>query len=42
MLRTLLIVSFLVLAMIAPVWIPVRAAKVLAPRASAARLHEDG
>ena len=41
MLRTLLIVSFLVLAVIAPVWIPVPAAKVLAPRPSATRLEED-
>ena len=41
MLRTVLIVSFLVLAVLAPVWIPVPAAKVLAPRPSAARLKED-
>jgi hypothetical protein len=41
MLRTLLIVSFLVLAVIAPVWIPVPAAKVLASRPSATRLDED-
>ena len=42
MLRTLLIVSFLLLAMIAPVWIPVRAIKVLAARPVATRLKEDG
>jgi hypothetical protein len=41
MLRTLLVVSFLVLAVIAPVWIPVPAAKVLAPRPAATRLKED-
>jgi hypothetical protein len=41
MLRTLLIVAFLVLAVIVPVWIPVPAAKVLAPRPSATRLDED-
>jgi hypothetical protein len=40
MLRTLLIVSFLVLAVIAPVWIPVPAARVLAPRPSATRLDD--
>jgi hypothetical protein len=42
MLRTLLIVSFLLLATIAPVWIPVRAIKVLAARPVATRLKEDG
>ena len=42
MLRTLLIVSFLLLAMIAPVWIPVRAIKVLAARPVATRMKEDG
>jgi hypothetical protein len=41
MLRKLLILSFLVLAVIAPVWIPVPAAKVLAPRPSATRLEDD-
>jgi hypothetical protein len=41
MLRTLLIVGFLVLAMIAPVWIPVLAVKALAPRPTATRLDED-
>jgi hypothetical protein len=41
MLRTLLIVSFLVLALIAPVWIPVPSARVLAHRPSATRLDED-
>jgi hypothetical protein len=41
MLRTLLIVSFLVLALIAPVWIPVGAVRVLAPRPAATRLEED-
>ena len=40
MLRTLLIVSFLVLALIAPVWIPVPATKVLASRPCATR-RED-
>jgi hypothetical protein len=37
MLRTLLIISFLLLALIAPVWLPVPAAKVPAPRPSATR-----
>ena len=41
MLRTLLIVSFLVLALIAPVWIPVPVTKVLVPRPVATRLDED-
>jgi hypothetical protein len=41
MLRTVLVVSFLVLAVIAPVWIPVRVAKALAPRPAATRLKED-
>jgi hypothetical protein len=41
MLRTLLIVSFLVLAVVAPVWIPVPAAKVVATRPAATRLKED-
>jgi hypothetical protein len=41
MLRTLLIVLFLVLALIAPVWIPVPAARVLVPRPVATRLDED-
>jgi hypothetical protein len=41
MLRTLLIVAFLALALIAPVWIPVPSAKVLAPRPAATRLEED-
>jgi hypothetical protein len=41
MLRTVLIVSFLVLAVIAPVWIPVPAATVFAPRPVATRLDED-
>jgi hypothetical protein len=41
MLRTLMIVLFIVLAVIAPVWIPVRAARLSAPRPSAARLDED-
>jgi hypothetical protein len=41
MLRTLLIVFFLVLAVIAPVWIPVRAAKLWAPRPAATRRKED-
>jgi hypothetical protein len=42
MLRTLFIISFLLLAMIAPVWIPVRAIKVLTARPAATRLKEDG
>ena len=37
MLRTALIVSFLVLAIIAPVWIPVPIAKVLANRPAPTR-----
>jgi hypothetical protein len=41
MLRTLLIVSFLLLAVIAPVWAPLPAGKVLAPRPSATRRDED-
>ena len=41
MLRTVLIVSFLVLAVLAPVWIPVPAAKVSASRPVATRLDED-
>jgi hypothetical protein len=41
MLRTLLILSFLVLAVIAPVWIPVPAAKVLTPRPCATRLEDE-
>jgi hypothetical protein len=41
MLRTVLIVWFLVLAVIAPVWIPVAAVKALTPRPSATRLDED-
>lgn len=41
MLRTLLIVLFLVLALIAPVWIPVRSAKGLAARPTATRLEDD-
>jgi hypothetical protein len=42
MFRTLWIVSFLLLAMIAPVWIPVRSMKLLAVRPVATRLKEDG
>jgi hypothetical protein len=41
MLRTSLIVLFLLLALIAPVWIPVSAIKVLTHRPAAARLEED-
>jgi hypothetical protein len=41
MLRTFLIVLFLILAMIAPVWIPVPAGRVLAPRPVASRVEED-
>jgi hypothetical protein len=38
LLRTLLIISFLLLALIAPVWIPVPAARKRAPRPVATRL----
>jgi hypothetical protein len=41
MLRTLLIVSFLALVVIAPVWIPVPIARALASRPAATRLEED-
>jgi hypothetical protein len=41
MLRTLLVVSFLVLAVIAPVWIPVPAVRALTARPCATRLHEE-
>jgi hypothetical protein len=41
MLRVFLIVSFLVLALIAPVWIPVAAFKSLTPRPVASRIDED-
>jgi hypothetical protein len=41
MLRTLLILTFLILALIAPVWIPIPAARLLANRPSATRLNED-
>ena len=41
MLRSFLIVSFLVLAVIAPVWILVAAVRALAPRPTATRLEED-
>jgi hypothetical protein len=41
MLRTLLVVSFLLLALVAPVWIPAPAVRVLAPRPSPTR-REDG
>jgi hypothetical protein len=41
MLRTLLIFAFLVLALIAPVWIPVAAVRALTPRPAASRLDED-
>lgn len=41
MLRTLLILAFVVLALIAPVWIPVSAVKLLASRPVATRLDED-
>ena len=41
MLRKLLILSFLVLAVIAPVWIPVRSARAPVPRPAATRLAED-
>jgi hypothetical protein len=42
MLRALLIVSFVVLALIAPVWIPAPVARLQAPRPAATRLEEDG
>src|SRR5581483_8807970 len=41
-LRTLLIGSFLVLAVVAPVWVPAPVARALAPRATAARRDDDG
>jgi hypothetical protein len=41
MLRAFLVVLFLVLALIAPVWIPVAAVKALTPRPVASRLDED-
>jgi hypothetical protein len=37
MLRTLLVVSFLLLALVAPVWIPPPAIRISAPRATATR-----
>jgi hypothetical protein len=40
-LRTLLIVFFLLLALIAPVWIPVRTARAMTSRPAATRLEED-
>jgi hypothetical protein len=41
MLRTVLVVSFLVLAVIAPVWIPAPVVKLLAARPCATRLEEE-
>jgi hypothetical protein len=41
MLRTLLIIGFLLLALIAPVWIPVPSTKALVARPAATRLEED-
>jgi hypothetical protein len=41
MLRTLLIISFLVLALVAPVWIPVPAARASAGRPVATRLLDE-
>jgi hypothetical protein len=41
MLRTLLILAFVVLALIAPVWIPVSADRAPAQRPVATRLKED-
>ena len=41
MLRTLLIVAFLVLAVIAPVWIPVPVARALVSRPAATRVEDD-
>ena len=41
MLRIVLIVSFLVLLLILPVWIPVPVSRVLAPRPAATRLEDD-
>jgi hypothetical protein len=40
-LRTLLVALFLVLALVAPVWIPVPSARASAPRPVAARLKEE-
>jgi len=42
MLRTLLVVSFTCLALIAPVWIPVPIARVLADRPSPTREKDEG
>jgi hypothetical protein len=41
MLRALLIVAFLALSLIAPVWIPVAAVKAVTPRPVASRRDED-
>jgi hypothetical protein len=41
MLRTVLIVLFMLLALIAPVWIPVRFVRALAARPTATRLKEE-
>ena len=41
MLRVVLIVAFLILALIAPVWIPAPVIKVLTARPVATRLDED-
>jgi hypothetical protein len=41
MLRTLLFISFLVLAVIAPVWIPLPAVRALTSRPAATRLHKE-
>ena len=40
-LRTVLTIAILLLAIIAPVWIPAPAARVLAPRPSATRPDDD-
>jgi hypothetical protein len=41
MLRTLLVIGFLVLALIAPVWIPVSIVRVLTHRPAATRVEEE-
>jgi hypothetical protein len=41
LLRTLLIISFLVLALVAPVWIPLPAARALTGRPVATRLLDE-
>jgi hypothetical protein len=41
MLRAFLVVSFVLLALVAPVWIPVRSVKALDSRPAATRLKEQ-